>query len=299
MTPARFRWGSLFILIGAILLLRNLEVITDDFWMELVAWSPLFLIAIGVEKIFTGTKLQLVAYATSFFLFFGGLYLTLNSSLGGQQDGFFTKSSWSLPSDGAVRTLEADLDLGEGNLTIRDASSDLVDATFEELSHKPKIKSEIVDGVAKVSMVSDARRYRSGMLRIDLDTPSDWYLQFSNLVPLLLKLNGQESDIHLNLAATPLRDIQVSAEESDVYLKVGDLEPLVRVKISGENSKIRLRFPSHSGVKITGYDDPEYLNQVGLKATDGVFINSGYDSVGTKVEVELDDRLSSLSIDYY
>lgn len=299
MSPARFRWGALFILVGVILLLRNLDVITDDFWMELVAWSPLFLIAIGIEKIFTGTKLQAVAYATSIFLFAGGLYLTLNSSLGGRQDGFFTKSSWSLPATDDVRSLEADLDLGEGNLTVRDASSDLVDASFKEMTHKPKISSDVINGIAKVNMIADARRFGSGGLRINLDTPSDWYLQFSNLVPLLLKLKGEDADIHLNLASTPLRDIEVSAEESEVYLKVGELEPNVRVKISGENSKIRLRFPNHSGVRITGYDDPEYLTQVGLKASDGGFVNEGYDTVKTRVEVELDDRLSSLSIDYY
>ncbi len=62
MNPARFRWGILLILIGVLFLLNNIG--TLDWWMWNDIWSlwPLILIAIGVEKIFTKTKFEVIAY---------------------------------------------------------------------------------------------------------------------------------------------------------------------------------------------------------------------------------------------
>ena len=49
MTPARFRWGSLLVLVGVILLLRNLDVITNSFWTDFLIYFPILLIAIGIQ----------------------------------------------------------------------------------------------------------------------------------------------------------------------------------------------------------------------------------------------------------
>jgi len=52
-------------------------------------------------------------------------------------------------------------------------------------------------------------------------------------------------------------------------------------------------------LRVIGIEDADYLREVGLTQQNGFFVNQGYDSLESKIEVELDDRFQSLSIDYY
>jgi hypothetical protein len=51
MTPARFRWGMLFILLGTLLLLVNADVLSHNFWIDFIYLLPFLLIAIGLENL--------------------------------------------------------------------------------------------------------------------------------------------------------------------------------------------------------------------------------------------------------
>jgi len=299
MTPARFRWGTLLVLLGAVLLLQNLNVINSNFWEDFLIYFPIVLIAIGLEKIFTKSRLQIVSYLTSVALLLGGLWLVWAGSTGGNDTNFFSSTSYRAGADPAVKELHAELNLSDGDLTIRDASDDLVEGQFKEFTHKPDITYAVDNGVGNVIMNGGKRRMLGNAIRVETDAPDDWYLSFSNLVPLTMECFGKNSDMHLNLSTTPLKQLKLEADQGSVYLKLGTLLPLVTVSVKGDNSEIRLRLPSDAGVKISGVDDREYLEQVGLKARDGAFVNDGYDTLKSKIDVSLDDRLGSLSIDYY
>ncbi|MEW6050856.1 MAG: DUF5668 domain-containing protein [Candidatus Zixiibacteriota bacterium] len=299
MTPARFRWGMLLVLLGAVLLLRNLDVINNNFWEDFLIYLPVLLIAIGIEKIFTKSKFQILSYLTSVAFFLGGLYLVYVGSMGGSDLSFFSQTSYKAPADPTVKELHASLHLTDGDLTVRDATDDLVDGQFREFTHKPEITYAVQDGSANVTFEGGKRRLLGNAIRVETDAPDDWYLSFSNLVPLTLECLGKGSDMHLNLSTTPLKDLKLEADEGSVYVKLGTLLPQVEVSLRGENSDIRLRLPSDAGIRINGVDDREYLQQVGLKPRDGAFVNDGYDTLNNKINVNLDDRLSSLSIDYY
>lgn len=299
MTPARFRWGMLLVLLGAVLLLHNLDMINSNFWEDFLIYFPIVLIAIGLEKIFTKSRLQFVSYLTSVALFLGGLYLVWAGSTGGTDTNFFSSTSYKAEADPTVKELRAELNLSDGDLTIRDATDDLVEGQFREFTHKPDITYAVENGVGNVVMNGGKRRILGNAIRVETDAADDWYLSFSNLVPLSMECFGKNSDMHLNLSTTPLRQLKLEADQGTVYLKLGTLLPQVSVSLKGDNSEIRLRLPSDAGVRISGVDDRDYLEQVGLNARDGVFVNDGYDTLKNKIEVNLDDRLGSLSIDYY
>ncbi|HVP06367.1 MAG TPA: toast rack family protein [Candidatus Acidoferrum sp.] len=299
MTPARFRWGMLLVLLGLVLLLRNMDVINSNFWEDFLVYSPILLIAIGVEKIFTKSHLQFISYATSIFLLAGGLYLAFAAGSGGISQSFFSKSSYSHAVDPGVKDLQVTLDLGNGNLTVRDATDDLVSGQFDEFTHKPDVKYSVEGSTAMVNFTTGKHRFWGNTIKINTEGANDWYLSFSNLIPLTLECVGKGSDIHLNLATTPTRKVKVEAADGQVYLKVGTIEPSVDVSVTGENSDVRLRLPSNAGVKISGVNDTEYLSRVGLIEEDGAYVNPGYDTLKNKINVNLDDRESSLSIDYY
>ena len=302
MTPARFRWGLLLILVGTLVLLANMEVLNHTFWIDFVYLLPFLLIAIGIEKIFARTKLKFISYLTSVALVAGAFYVAFEGSRYDENSSFFRSGSirWD-GDDERVDIVDAELQLGNADLTIRDAVDELFHARFGEWSYKPRSSMDIADGRAEISLTSRSarRRFWGNAVVIDGREPNEWRLEFSRDIPLLLKCYGQDSDIHLNLATTPLRELSLDVDDANIYIKIGEQEPRTRISIRGYDSKLRLRVPQESGLLVRGADDPAYLEQIGLLETDEGFITEGFDSLSLQIRVDLDDNFRSLSIDFY
>jgi hypothetical protein len=299
MTPARFRWGMLLILIGVLILLTNMDVLTGNYWEELIVFFPVLLIAIGIEKIFTKSRLQFISYLTSILIFAGALYAAFETSRLGEDTSFFSSRTIHERVRPSVKTIEAVLKLDDGDVTIRDATDDLLYGRFREFSFKPRYDFDIEDDLARVTLTGHSGRLLGGIVRVDTDEPDDWRLAFSRDIPLELGCYGDKSDIHLNLAATPLRRLRLEADDADIYIKLGNLEPEAQVYIIGYDSELRLRVPQESGLRVSGIDDDSFLSRVGLARQNGYFVNGGYDTLPSRIIVELEDRFRSFSIDFY
>lgn len=301
MTPARFRWGMLLVLVGTLLLLVNADILNHNFWVDFVYLVPFLLIAIGIEKIFSHTRFKIISYVTTVALVAGALYVAFEGSSISNSGNFFDSSTLVYEEDNSkIDIIDAELDLGSSSLTIRDAADELLDARFGEWSSKPTSSLEIDGRTARIE-VSNRRgpRFLGGTVRIDGDEPEDWRVAFSRDIPLNLDVAGEDNDLSLNLATTRLRVLTIDDNDADIYLKIGDLEPSVRLKIKGTDSQVRLRVPQESGLIISGINDPTYLEQVGLEARGGDYVTPGFDNASVRIQAELDDNFRSLSIDYY
>lgn len=299
MTPARFRWGLILVQIGILLLLRNLNVINDNFWEELIIYFPLVLIAIGVEKIFTKSKLQFISYLTSVAIFFGGLAIAITVGSSNFDSGFFSESFYKLDKAAGVENTHAVLKLDNTDLTIRDASKELVEGRFDRFTRKPEIEYTLDGNQAKISFTSRKHNYLGGVVKIETGEPQDWYLSFAEDVPLDLECYGDQSDIHLNMVTTPVSKIKLEAPESKIYLRLGDLVKAVSVSVLGEEANLQLRVPFDVGLKIDGDSYGPYLEKLGLEPDSGGYINEAYREADSRIQVDLDQRLSSLSIDFF
>jgi hypothetical protein len=301
MTPARFRWGMLFILIGTLLLLVNADVLSNNFWIDFVYLFPFLLIAIGIEKIFSKTRLAVISYLSTVFLVAGAFYVAFEGSRYNDFGSFFQSTTLEYGADPSVDIIDAELDLDRTSLTIRDATDEIMKARFGELTYKPESDMEIRDGHAHIRLSSryGTRRFVGHAIEIDTGEPDDWRVSFSNEVPLDLILKGRDCNLHLNMASTPLRELLLEAADADVYLKLGELEPHVKVTVTGDDAKLRFRLPQSSGLMVTGVDDPAYLEEIGLVRNNGGYVNENYESAPTRVEIDLNERLRSLSIDFY
>lgn len=299
MTPAKLRWGLIFIQIGILILLRNFEILNDNFWFELAVLSPIVLIAIGVEKIFTKTKLQFISYMTSVALFFGGFAIAFVAGAGGMDESFFSETTYIKDYDPSIKKLSAELRFNNTDLTIRDSGTDLIYGKFDKFTRKPKVQYDIQDDQAQISFISRRHNYLAGAIKIELDEPQDWYIRFSEDIPLDLECYGDENDVHMNLSTTPVENLRLKSDDAKIYIKLGDLSPFLKVSIEGEDSRVRLRLPINIGVRITGDDYGSYLKRLGLTETDTGYINDYYDSADVKADIELDERLGSFSLDYF
>jgi len=301
MTPARFRWGMLLILLGTLLLLVNADVLSNNFWIDFVYLLPFLLIAIGIEKIFAKTRLVALSYLSTLLLVGGALFVAFEGSRSDDSGNYFQSTTLEYGADPSVHTIAAELDLDRTSLTIRDATPEIMKARFSEWTHKPSSDFAIRDGRAVIRLESKfgSKRFIGHAIEVETGDPDDWRLSFSNEVPLSLTLTGRDCDLHLNLATTPLQELQLKADDADIYLKLGELEPQVKVSVSGFDSKLRFRLPQLSGLIVTGVDDPAYLEEIGLVRNNGGYVNDAYASASHRVEIALSERFRSLSIDFY
>ncbi|MDZ4723590.1 MAG: DUF5668 domain-containing protein [candidate division Zixibacteria bacterium] len=311
MTPARFRWGMLLVLIGALLLLRNMDIIGGRFWEALVFYSPFLFIAIGIEKIFTGSRVQIISYLSTIALVAGAVYVSFLSTSEGRLNSMFRigvssyfdeKVFRAVPAeDEPLRSILVEMQLYDTHLEVRDASDDVLYARVGKYQVKPEFYYN-VSGDEAHAIFSQTRNHVMGnVIKFELSDKGDedWTVRFSRDIPLELRCAFEGSDIHLNLATTPLRKLEMRADASDVYLVIGTLQPEVYLDLTGDEALFKLRVPTGSGLKVTGVNDEVFLNHLGLRLEDNYFINDVYNDASNKINVELDDRISSLSIDYY
>jgi len=300
MTPARFRWGMIFIQIGILFLLQNAGILNESFWYDLFVLSPFVLIAVGIEKIFTKSKLQFISYATTFALFFGGFAIAFLSSTSSFGSNFFAESVYREDYNSNINRIKAVLEVGNADLTIRDSGDDLIYAHFDRFTVKPDIDLDTKDSLAVIKFYNKSKTFLGGVVRVEIDEPQDWNIRFYEEMPLDLECYGEDADLHMNFSTSHLENLKIDADNTTIYLKLGDLVPKVSVTVLGDDSQLRLRIPSSLGIKIYGEDYSSYLEEIGLKKVDsGVFESEGFDDFENQINVKIDNRLSSFSLDYF
>lgn len=300
MTPARFRWGMIFIQIGILILLRNYEILNDNFWVDLLILFPIVLIAVGVEKIFTKSKLQFISYLTTVGLFVGGFLIAFTGGADGMSSNFFSETLFIEEFQPEVKGIKAVMNVDETDLTIRDSGEDLVYARFDKFTKKPKIESEITDDIAYINLKRKPNSFLGGAIKVNIDDTQEWQISFSDMVPLDLECYGEASDMHLNFTTTPLSNLKVDADDTDIYVKIGDLERKVTVSIGGANNILKLRIPTGFGVKIAGEHFSSYLTTLGFIENDsGFFTTEEFEKAESSVDVKLEDDLESFSLDFF
>jgi len=299
MTPARFRWGLFLILFGVLVMLWNLGLLNSNWFWYLIDWSPVLLIAIGIEKIFTRSKFELISYATSVGLFVGGLAIACYSSSGGMASSYAEDTTYIKEFADNVREIDAVLELDDGAMMIRDATEDLVYAKFPRFTTKPDVEYEVVGEKARLRFERAPFRLLGGAIRVDDVGPDDWAIKFNEDLPLTLECRGDGADMHLSMATTPLRKLILEAADSRVYVKIGDMQPDVFVSLFGDDADVQLRVPRDAALKVHGAGYEAMLEQIGLIPANGLYMSKKFEDGYPKIEVDLDDRLRSLSIDTY
>ena len=139
MTPARLRWGLIFIAIGIAILLTNADVLSYDYWMELLALWPLILIAIGLEKIFLHSNLKFISYLAPLILLGGMVYAGFVSEGDSYHSGLLSSYRWSEEIDDSVQSIEVKIDHRRNDIDIGRSYSDKMTARFDRLARRPDI----------------------------------------------------------------------------------------------------------------------------------------------------------------
>ena len=299
MSPARFRWGILLILVGVLLLLNETGVVNWWFWRDMWILFPVLLIAIGVEKIFTKTKLEFIAYLAPVALAGFIIWTAVDQGGDGRMGSRFGRhQEYSFPKDDHVASIKADLNLDNDNLTLKGTDQYLLLARYEGTRGRPSVDLNVANGSAQINVKSKNHWFWFGDRDERLD---DIEVYLSDQIPISLKCTGDQSRMRLDLSQIRVSDLEVASDQGNVRVIVGKLLDKMRVALEGDEADIKLQFPTGSGIRLTGADNElaRYLDRLGLTKSGEVFISNGYDTLKPQIEIELKSNLSQLAVDYY
>jgi hypothetical protein len=303
MSPARFRWGILFITVGVLLLLNNIGELDWWVWTDILSLWPLILIAIGLEKIFTKSRTEFIAYlpilglaAAVFWVAFDGFdsdndYLTHRGST----------YRYTIEMESDVDKIEAKFDFEDNDATLNNTGTRLFRARAGAWRTVPKVEFDEQNGVGKLE-VSTQKKRLPNWIRIDKwGRENDWDLYLSDQIPVSLECSGDKSDMSLDCRDILLEDLRVESEEGDIRIKLGSLQDIVKVKLEGSGADYRVSVPSGCGLRVTGTGEElnRFFNRKGLIEMEGYYQNEGYDSLAPKIELDLSRDLTQFSLDYY
>jgi hypothetical protein len=299
MSPARFRWGMLFILIGALLFLNNIGWLEWWVWGDILSLWPLLLIAIGVEKIFAKSKWEVVSYLSTVAL----AAVVIWAAWGGMTDESYWGSSsgrsrYKIESDESIRKLTAEFNMDDTDLYLKKSRRDLFSSRFGGLHRTPKINYDIEDNIARIE-VKAGKRWRFFFGRRRASDDLDAYL--TDEVPISLTCLGDKSDMKIDCRDLRLEELSVDSRRGDIRIFVGRLLEKVRLDLEGEEADFRLNLPRDCGLRVSGAENDiaRYLKRIGLNQSDNYFVSEKYDSLTPLIELDLVPDISRLAINYY
>jgi hypothetical protein len=191
------------------------------------------------------------------------------------------------------------MDLEETVLEVRRSGDDLVFARFEDFVRRPRSSFREHGDVGELRFMARGGSYYGGLLTIDIYDQQKWYVRFSKSIPVELECRGTDSEFHLDLTETRVTRLELDADEAEIYVRLGQLQPRIDVEIRGEKSELELVVPATSGLKVIGEQHRARLLKAGLIGVGDGYVCEGFDTAQHRIVIDLDDFTSpALSLSY-
>lgn len=304
-SPRSLRWGIVFIAAGlSWLLVRNDTISPAVFWYFLTLW-PLFLVAIGVEMIFKRTDLKALAYISPALIAFAFLMAGQEAHKVEQSGSSKYRDSFSKQLSAETELLKAKVELGDYDLYVRASSGSRLRGRMTGSHGAPKIEFSEVGSDALVE-VNDRSSFFSwdwhsfpGVIHVGSNRAPEFKLEPPKNVPLSLEIEGDESNVELNMREISLKDLIANVDDIAMSMTIGSNEPLVDVTLNGKDNRLLIRLPNGAGLRIDGAGITSDLSRLGLEQENGVYRTPGFDTLTPQVNVHLTDDLERLQIKSY
>lgn len=301
MNPARFRWGILFILAGVMLLLYNLDTFNDYVWWDILSLWPLILIAIGLEKIFTKSRAEFLAYLPILALAGIVLWVALADAGGGRFTSSNDKYRYMVEYEDSVKKIEAEFDLGDIDINLKDTGTRLFRARVGDGQKTPDIDYTDEGGVAKLSVKPGNDRLPDWIHIKKWKRYRDWDLYLYDQVPISLRCIGDQADMDLDCRNLHLQYLHIDSERGHINLQIGNLEDNLKVSLEGKGGDFKVVVPEGSGVSVVGADDDlaSVLESKGMEKIDNKFVSAGYDTLTPKIDLDISSDLTRFALSYH
>jgi len=300
-------WGLSLIIIGSLLVVRNMGIIDFD-WYNIIRLWPLLFILWGLsvlpirETIKVGILVVLLGSATWFVLEYPGSgkyhdfeflidkdFDSSNSSLTKNQQNF------TVPFADSIENAKFEMDAAAGKFILGDTTSDLLSfsQTGSHRSHyEYLIRRSSHDVTIKISEDDEHVFHNNNHKKVVIGL---------NPAPVWdISLDAGASSVNYDLSNFKVRKISLDGGAGSFKITLGDKYPDVKVDIEAGASSLTLRVPKNTGcdLDITAVMSGKHLPGF-KKISNGHYQTENYDTTRNKIHLNVDAAVSSFRIVRY
>jgi hypothetical protein len=303
MSVGKVRTGILLILVGTFLLLNTLDVVDVSLWENLLVFWPVFLIAIGIEKIFSSSEnLKPLAYISPVLIVATFAYAVVAGPTGesswGDRGTQSDTMDWQTSGDPSVQHLAVNVDFGGGRLVIGGGTTkgNLVEGRFLHRGYKPVIKSEQEGNTLRVKFNQPNRH--GGHISIGGRDRERWNLRLCDSVPVDLSIEAGGAMVRMDLTDVTVEKFTLSSGAADVDLVIGARSPKVECNVDCGAASIDVTIPAGAGLRLTRSIAMSSLSTGGIELIEqGDYRETpDFDSKPVQITMSLEAGVSSLRI---
>jgi hypothetical protein len=294
----------MLIAIGGLFLLHNYRPAFDPMPILWTYW-PLILIFIGLGKIWdsvarsrnpntpprvsVGASVGAVAFVVVL-----GVLMWHGRSFSRSHEVFAgTRHVTRVVEPQRVKTAQAKLEMGAGELTIDSGAKDFLDAdfTYSDSYNEPKVDYSVSDGVGNLRVSQDSNGPHFG------HSENDWKLKFSKEIPLELRLEMGAGQGNLHFQEIPLTrlNLRLGAGQMDIDL-TGERKNDLTADIQGGVGEANIRLPKNIGVIAHASGGIGSIEFTGMRKDNGAYVNDAYGKSPVTIRLRVEGGIGQINM---
>ncbi len=306
MKTSHIFWGTLFIILGLLVLLNNISAFNLH-WENLWQFWPVLLVLIGISMLvknkYGKSALAGAAAILLALLLFTSVKLTTDFIKGdfelvfnGDEDYNFVTTEYREAFDTTIVKAKFYLDAGLGSFNIGDTTSELIYVKAEGIEKHYKLTKQDHNNVSKLKLKMNKTTFHLGKNK------------FKNRVEIALNENptwdinidGGASAMNLDLTKFKIENIDVGMGAASLDVKLGTLSDKTRFNIEAGASNIDILVPKEVGCQVKTNDVLSSKNIYGFaKIKSDLYRTEGFNNAEKKIFIEIDCGVSSINIRRY
>lgn len=296
-------WGIVFIVLGGLVLLHNLNILDVDWYIVWKCW-PLLLIFWGISLLMKkeGSRWYTVAFIIFMILMLVAAVAAFEWFNGDRDDHWdfrwsdATNQTFSEPYEHTIERASFSLESGAGKFFIDGTTDQLIEASTQVSFGRYAFHHSRSDDAANLSLSlkGRSRGWNFGRMRNRAD----------------IKLNAQPvwdidvgvgaSAIDFDLTPYNVSRLRIDAGAASLKVKLGDRSDETRVRVHAGASSLRIEVPSSAGCEVRTNTALSGKSFHGFeKISRGNYQTENFDNAAKKIYIDVDAGVSSIKVERY
>ena len=307
MKTSHIFWGTLFIVLGLLVLLNNFSPI-GLYWEDLWQFWPVVLVLLGVSLMIRNRAGKIILAASAAIFLAVTIFASVKFTTGFINNDFevsfdddhnssYTMNEYKENYDPSITKAVLNLDAKAGDFNIDSSTSDLIYVkTKGTTSNNFNLTKNDDDGVSKLKLKMKKTRFHFGksnyknQVKVSLNEKPIWDLE----------LNVGAASIDLDLTRYKIKKLHVDMGAASLDVKLGALSQSSEVTVNAGASSIDISVPEEVGCEIKTDDilsSNSYDNFQKIRS--GFYRTSNFDDAQKKIYINIDCGVSSVSVNRY
>jgi hypothetical protein len=195
---------------------------------------------------------------------------------------------------GGAKSVNVDLDMPAGMLTLAGGSSRLLDANFryDYEDERPVVDYAVSDDQGELTVS------RSGDHDVHFGNDgSNWDLRFGETVPLDLKLEMGAGQSNMRLDGLRVEHLEIHMGAGELHLDLtGVKNPNLKADIQGGVGHAEIRLPKDIGVRVYASGGIGSVNAPGMQRDGSAYVNDAYGKTDSTMEITVQGGVGQIDL---